>query len=77
MTMTDSLEHSNGGPFTGTAWHYARYRPSYPDVFIDDVIQSFGLDGTGCLLDLGCGTGPRHHGRESLSNGQFPLGSTS
>ncbi|MEV0030150.1 class I SAM-dependent methyltransferase [Nocardia sp. NPDC050793] len=55
--MTDSLENPNGGPFTGTAWHYARYRPGYPDAFIGDVIQSFGLDGTGRLLDLGCGTG--------------------
>ncbi len=27
--MTDSPEKSNGGLFTGTAWHYARYRPGY------------------------------------------------
>ncbi|MGV9802888.1 methyltransferase domain-containing protein [Mycobacterium sp. NPDC003449] len=47
----------NGGLFSGTAWHYARYRPGYPRDFLDDVTQRLGLDGTGRLLDLGCGTG--------------------
>lgn len=46
-----------GGLFEGTAWHYARYRPGYPDAFFDDVVARFDLDGTGRLLDLGCGTG--------------------
>jgi 2-polyprenyl-3-methyl-5-hydroxy-6-metoxy-1,4-benzoquinol methylase len=41
----------------GTALHYARYRPGYPPAFLDDLIQRLGLDGTGRLLDLGCGTG--------------------
>lgn len=45
------------GLFAGTAWHYARYRPGYPQDFLDDLVQSLGLDGTGRLLDLGCGTG--------------------
>jgi ubiquinone/menaquinone biosynthesis C-methylase UbiE len=48
---------SDGGLFTGTAWHYARYRPGYPPALLDDLIQRLGLDGTGRLLDLGCGTG--------------------
>jgi SAM-dependent methyltransferase len=43
--------------FKGTAPYYARYRPGYPDEMIRQVIERFGLDGTGRLLDLGCGTG--------------------
>jgi ubiquinone/menaquinone biosynthesis C-methylase UbiE len=48
--VTDSL-------FAGTAWHYARYRPGYPSTFFSDLVARFHLDGTGRLLDLGCGTG--------------------
>jgi ubiquinone/menaquinone biosynthesis C-methylase UbiE len=55
--MTDSPRRSNSGLFEGTAWHYARYRPGYPQPFFDDLVERFGLDGTGRLLDLGCGTG--------------------
>lgn len=55
-SVTDPLGRSRGGLFTGTAWHYARYRPGYPQVFFDDLVQRFHLDGTGRLLDLGCGT---------------------
>ncbi|WP_433427939.1 class I SAM-dependent methyltransferase [Nonomuraea sp. CA-141351] len=36
---------------------YARFRPGYPKVFFDDLVRRFGLDGSGRLLDLGCGTG--------------------
>jgi ubiquinone/menaquinone biosynthesis C-methylase UbiE len=49
--------HDGSGLFSGTAWHYARYRPGYPSAFVDDIVQTFGLDGTGRLLDLGCGGG--------------------
>jgi len=55
--VSDSLGGSTGGLFAGTAWHYARYRPGYPQAFLDDLAQQFRLDGTGRLLDLGCGTG--------------------
>lgn len=55
--MTNSRTGSNDGMFAGTAWHYARYRPDFPQVFFDDLIRSRRLDGTGRLLDLGCGTG--------------------
>ncbi|MET9341523.1 class I SAM-dependent methyltransferase [Nonomuraea sp. NPDC003804] len=48
---------TNGGLFAGTGAFYARFRPGYPKVFFDDVIRRFGLDGSGRLLDLGCGTG--------------------
>lgn len=54
--MADSI-YETEGLFEGTAWHYARYRPGYPDVFFRDLIRRFGLDGTGRILDLGCGTG--------------------
>lgn len=54
--MTDSLGNSRDGLFAGTAWHYARYRPGYPRLLFDDLVDRFGLDGTGRLLDLGCGT---------------------
>ena len=36
---------SNRTPFTGTAWHYARYRPGYPSVFFTDLVERFHLDG--------------------------------
>ncbi len=43
--------------FASAAPYYARYRPPYPDVFFQHVVERFGLDGTGRLLDIGCGTG--------------------
>lgn len=57
MNATDPPDSSAGGLFAATAWHYARYRPGYPTAFLDDLIQRRDLDGTGRLLDLGCGTG--------------------
>lgn len=47
----------DSGLFAGTAWHYARYRPGYPQAFVDDLVTGLSLDGTRRLLDLGCGTG--------------------
>ncbi|GAB7067205.1 class I SAM-dependent methyltransferase [Mycobacterium hodleri] len=55
--MTEPPGSSGDGLFAGTAWHYARYRPGYPEAFFDDLVSRFRLDGTGRLLDLGCGTG--------------------
>lgn len=55
--MTDSIGRSSGTLFAGTAWHYARYRPGYPEAFFADVVARLHLDGTARLLDLGCGTG--------------------
>lgn len=46
-----------GDLFAGTAWYYARYRPSYPDAVFGRLRAAFRLEGTGRLLDLGCGTG--------------------
>ncbi|MEQ4720624.1 class I SAM-dependent methyltransferase [Nonomuraea sp. B19D2] len=48
---------SSGGLFAGTGVFYARFRPGYPRAFFDDLVRRFGLDGSGRLLDLGCGTG--------------------
>ncbi|WP_039801544.1 class I SAM-dependent methyltransferase [Nocardia araoensis] len=55
--MTDATEGITDDLFAGTAWHYARYRPDYPRRFFDDLVRRLRLDGTGRLLDLGCGTG--------------------
>ncbi len=43
--------------FQGAAWHYARYRSRYPQALFDLLADLFQLDGTGRLLDLGCGAG--------------------
>jgi len=43
--------------FAGTAGYYARYRPGYPAEVFARLRATFGLDRTGRLLDLGCGTG--------------------
>ncbi|ULN32752.1 class I SAM-dependent methyltransferase [Mycolicibacterium smegmatis] len=56
MNTSDPDDGTNG-LFAGTAWHYARYRPGYPQAFFDDLVEHLRLDGTGRLLDLGCGAG--------------------
>jgi SAM-dependent methyltransferase len=43
--------------FQSTADYYVRYRPRYPQPFLDTVADAVGLDGGGRLLDLGCGPG--------------------
>ncbi|WP_154018433.1 class I SAM-dependent methyltransferase [Halolamina rubra] len=43
--------------FASTAEQYAVYRPEYDDAALDYLRERFDLDGTGRLLDLGCGTG--------------------
>lgn len=45
------------GIFEGTAKYYAKYRVRYPRKLLDDIVETFHLDGRGTLLDLGCGTG--------------------
>lgn len=43
--------------FKSTAGYYAKYRPPYPPELIEHLVNRFELDGTGRLLDIGCGTG--------------------
>src|SRR5437870_1949472 len=44
-------------PYEGAAWYYSRFRIPYPPVLVAILRENFGLDGTGRLLDLGCGPG--------------------
>jgi len=44
--------------YEGTAWYYSRFRPKYPPSLVSLLREKFRLDGTGRLLDLGCGPGP-------------------
>ncbi len=43
--------------FAGTADWYRRFRPPYPAEAFDWVVAQHQLDGSGTLLDCGCGTG--------------------
>jgi ubiquinone/menaquinone biosynthesis C-methylase UbiE len=43
--------------FAGTADRYRQYRPPYPTEVFDWIAAQQELDGTGKLLDCGCGTG--------------------
>ena len=44
-------------PFESTAYYYARFRKPYPQALFQAITDRFRLDGTGNLLDVGCGTG--------------------
>ncbi|SES12948.1 class I SAM-dependent methyltransferase [Psychrobacillus sp. OK032] len=43
--------------FEGTASFYYRFRPMHPASLIRFLVERFSLDGSGQMLDLGCGTG--------------------
>lgn len=43
--------------FRGTAKYYAKYKPKYDQIVWDYLKGKFNLNGSGRLLDLGCGTG--------------------
>jgi len=51
------MSSDNRELFRGTASYYTLYRPGWPQALFDHLIERFHLDGTGRLLDLGCGTG--------------------
>ncbi|GAA1666031.1 class I SAM-dependent methyltransferase [Glycomyces endophyticus] len=44
--------------YAGAAAHYGTGRIPYPAALADAVRDALGLDGTGRLLDVGCGPGP-------------------
>lgn len=43
--------------YKGTSKFYANFRPRYPSVFFQLLIEKYSLDGTGEFLDLGAGPG--------------------
>ena len=43
--------------YAGSAAYYARGRMPYPSGMADALTAELGLDGTGRLLDVGCGPG--------------------
>jgi SAM-dependent methyltransferase len=53
----DLSQHNPTGRFSGLAERYQRYRPSYPDVAIDRIVQQCGLGPASLQVDVGCGTG--------------------
>ncbi len=56
--MVDHNERDNDPDlFAGTADYYRDFRVPYPKVLIDSLTAELCLDGTGTLLDVGCGTG--------------------
>lgn len=55
--VIDLSTNTYSDAFRGTAYYYARFRRGYPRQFFDLLVKLFALDGTGSLLDLGCGTG--------------------
>jgi SAM-dependent methyltransferase len=44
--------------YAGSAGHYATGRAAYPAALAGAIRDELGLDGTGRLLDVGCGPGP-------------------
>jgi SAM-dependent methyltransferase len=55
--MIDQSRH-DADIYKGTAWYYSRFRPRYPNALVTILRDTFGFDGRGRLLDLGCGPGP-------------------
>ena len=47
--------------YAGSAEYYARGRMPYPQRLADALRDELGLDGSGRLLDVGCGPGPLTH----------------
>jgi SAM-dependent methyltransferase len=43
--------------FEASASYYSEYRKQYPELLFRRIRDQFRLDGTGSLLDVGCGTG--------------------
>ncbi|MFJ9779950.1 class I SAM-dependent methyltransferase [Amycolatopsis sp. NPDC101161] len=54
--MTDAWEW-DPSLYSGSAGYYARGRAAYPPELAEAFVAEVGLDGTGRLLDVGCGPG--------------------
>jgi SAM-dependent methyltransferase len=54
--MAEASKH-DPDVYKGTAWYYSRFRPRYPETLVTLLRDTFNLDGSGRLLDLGCGPG--------------------
>ena len=44
-------------PCETSAWYYARYRPAYPDIVLDMLLDGPWFTPGGLIVDVGCGTG--------------------
>jgi SAM-dependent methyltransferase len=55
--VDDRPEGDSPSLFQGTARYYSRFRPPYPNELVPLLQRACALDGSGRLLDLGCGTG--------------------
>jgi len=43
--------------YAGSAAYYVQGRVAYPQELVDALVAELGLDGSGWLLDVGCGPG--------------------
>ncbi|HST24506.1 MAG TPA: class I SAM-dependent methyltransferase [Gaiellaceae bacterium] len=55
--MADDDRLRKRATFDEVAEHYARGRPPYPDVVIDDVVELGGFGPGSRIVEIGCGTG--------------------
>jgi SAM-dependent methyltransferase len=55
--MTTSSSTFDSTLFDGAPYYYSRYRPKYPPQLYAQLAHGLNLNGSGRLLDLGCGTG--------------------
>lgn len=59
--------------FDGAARYYAKYRPGLPEAVAAHLKSRFNLDGSGTLLDIGCGTGQSTFALAPLFNKSMAL----
>jgi SAM-dependent methyltransferase len=55
------VEAGRSDPYATAAPYYARGRLPYPQALVDSLREELRLDGTGRLLDVGCGPGSITH----------------
>ncbi|MDR2077765.1 MAG: class I SAM-dependent methyltransferase [Rickettsiales bacterium] len=57
MENKDNVTWDPNDTFKGTAFYYSRFRPGYSSEVFEYLRERFRINGTHCILDLGCGTG--------------------